>query len=260
MFGPGAYRPDPTEGMTTIAALPPPELVPSSRPYQRQACPRCDHQASRDKQSQRTLHDLGNLDVWCPRDLGVTYAQHSCTKCHKDCNADLSALAPPGSQYTHRVIDWAGRLVVAEGLPSHPARWHLGRDHRVFVPFATIQHWSEAGGKKAQARLDTDVLDGALADVSGAVAAAAWADGPFCLLSAVDQRCDKRIRSEGLDHAPTHDDIRAFLRRLHTSLQARNLTLLGVTTDGASLSPEPLAAVFDAVPPQVCEFQVVKAG
>jgi len=44
MFGPGAYRPDPTEGMTAIADLPPPEIVPSSRTYTRQACPRCGHQ------------------------------------------------------------------------------------------------------------------------------------------------------------------------------------------------------------------------
>jgi GNAT superfamily N-acetyltransferase len=28
MFGPGTYRPDPTEGLTAIAALPPPEIVP----------------------------------------------------------------------------------------------------------------------------------------------------------------------------------------------------------------------------------------
>ena len=73
MFGPGAYRPDPTEGITTIADLPPPEIVPSSRTYTRQACPRCRHQAYRDKQCQRTLHDLGNLDLWCPRELVVTF-------------------------------------------------------------------------------------------------------------------------------------------------------------------------------------------
>ena len=58
MFGPGAYRPDPTEGITAIADLPPPEIVPSSRIYTRQACPRCGHQAYRDKQCQRTLHDV----------------------------------------------------------------------------------------------------------------------------------------------------------------------------------------------------------
>jgi hypothetical protein len=74
MFGPGAYRPDPTEGITAIADLPPPEIVPSSRTYTRQACPRCGHQAYRDKQYQRTLHDLGNLDVWCPRSRGHLFA------------------------------------------------------------------------------------------------------------------------------------------------------------------------------------------
>src|SRR2546425_642917 len=90
MFGPGAYRPDPTEGMTAIADLPPPEIVASSRTYTRQACPRCGHQAYRDKQYQRRLHDLGNLDVWCPRDLVVTYSQHYCTKCHKYFNLSLT--------------------------------------------------------------------------------------------------------------------------------------------------------------------------
>ena len=45
-------------------------------------------------------------------------------------------------------IDVAVRVVSEDGLPSRPASWHLWRDHRVFVPFATIQNWVEAGGKK----------------------------------------------------------------------------------------------------------------
>jgi len=148
MFGPGEYRPDPSEGMTSPADLPPPEIVPYSRNTLRHPCPRCGHSAYRDKQSQRTLHDLGNLDLWCPRDLVVTYSQHYCTKCRKYFHADLSDLAPPGGHYTHRVIDLAVRLVVEDGLPYRPASWHLWRDHRVFVPFATMQNWVEAGGKK----------------------------------------------------------------------------------------------------------------
>ena len=148
MFGPGAYRPDPSEGMTAIANLPQPEIIPYSRNDIRNACPRCGHVAYRDKQSRRTLHDLGNLDLWCPHDLVSTYSQHYCPKCRRYFNADLSDLAPPGSHYTHRVIDLAVRLVVEDGLPYRPASWHLWRDHRVFVPFATIQNWVEAGGKK----------------------------------------------------------------------------------------------------------------
>jgi hypothetical protein len=38
MFGPGAYRPDPSEGMSAIADLPEPEIVPYSRNDKRNAC------------------------------------------------------------------------------------------------------------------------------------------------------------------------------------------------------------------------------
>src|SRR5262249_6600129 len=89
MFGPGAYRPDPSEGITATADLPQPEIVPYSRNDKRNVCPRCGHVAYRDKQAHRTLHDLGNLDLWCPRDLVITYSQHYCTKCRKYFNADL---------------------------------------------------------------------------------------------------------------------------------------------------------------------------
>ncbi len=105
--------------------------------------------------------------------------------------------------------------------------------------------------------MDTDFLDWALADFSGYVAADELYDGPFCILSAVDNRCYKRILYEVLDHDPTHDDIRAFLGRLKTALVARGLTLCGVTTDGSALYPEPLAEVFGKVPHQICQFHIV---
>src|ERR687897_1995530 len=104
------------------------------------------------------------------------------------------------------------------------------------------------GEKKAQSRMDTEFLDWALADFSGYVAADELYDGPFCILSAVANRRYKRILYEVLDHAPNHDDIRAFLGRLKSALQARDLTLRGITTDGSALYPEPLAELFDGVP------------
>ena len=39
---------------------------------------------------------------------------------------------------------------------------------------------------------------------------------------------------------------------------ARDLTLLGITTDGSSLYPTPLAEVFRGVPHQLCQFHIVK--
>src|SRR4029453_7956087 len=116
---------------------------------------------------------------------------------------------------------------------------------------------SRLGEKKAQARMDTDFLDRALAAFSGYVAADELYDGPFCILSAVDNRCYKRILYEVLDHDPTHDDIRAFLRQLKTALVARDLTLFGITTDGSALYPVPLLEVFGDVPHQICTFHVL---
>ena len=105
--------------------------------------------------------------------------------------------------------------------------------------------------------MDTGFLDWALADFSGYVAADELYDGPICMLSAVDNRRDKRILYDVLDHDPDHDDIRTFLGRLKTALSARDLTLCGVTTDGSALYPLPLREVFGEVPHQICMFHIV---
>jgi hypothetical protein len=96
----------------------------------------------------RTLHDLGDPVGGRPREIRLTYSQHHCTRCRHYFTADMSDLAAPKARYTHRVVALAVRLVVEDGLPYQTASWHLWRDHRVFVPFATIQNWVEAGGKK----------------------------------------------------------------------------------------------------------------
>ena len=148
MFGPGEYVPDPTEGIVDSQDLPRPQLVAYSRHHDHTPCPRCDHLASRHPSGQRTLHDLGDLSTGWPVDLLVTYSSHYCSKCRTHFNIALSDVAPPGGHSTHRVTQLAVRLVVEDGLPYRPTSGHLWRDHRVFVPFATIQNWVEAGGKK----------------------------------------------------------------------------------------------------------------
>ena len=148
MYGPGRYVPDPTEGIVNIKDLPEPQRGFYHRDHKQTPCPRCNQLASRHKGDHRTLHDLGDLATGRPVDLLVSYSSHHCSTFKKYFNIDLSDLAPPGSHYTHRVIDLAVRVVVEDGLPYRPASWHLWRDHRVFVPFATIQNWVEGGGKK----------------------------------------------------------------------------------------------------------------
>jgi len=97
-----------------------------------------------------------------------------------------------------------------------------------------------------------------LATFSGYVAADELYEGPYCVLSVVDNRQYKRILYEVLDHDPCHEDIEAFLRRVQKALKERNLALKGITTDGSALSPEPIRTVFGDVPHQLCTFHVIK--
>ena len=148
-MGPGQYTPDPTEGVTRVTDLPPARIRHRSRHYRHRRCPNCGRPAYCYDSGCRTVHDLGDSSGGRPLDLRVHYSKHRCDRCrHRFC-ANTSDLAPAGSHYTHRVIALAVRVVVEDGLPYRTASWHLWRDHRVFVPFATIQNWVEAAGGKS---------------------------------------------------------------------------------------------------------------
>ena len=148
-MGPGEYVPDSTEGITRVEDLPKPLLRRHSRNYRRRPCPCCGHSCFRHGKGHRYLHDLGCLLRDRPRRLLVVYSQHYCTRCKAYFNADMADLAAPGSHYTGQVVRLAVRLVVEDGLPYRSASWHLWRDQRVFVPFATLQNWVEAAGGKS---------------------------------------------------------------------------------------------------------------
>ena len=113
-------------------------------------------------------------------------------------------------------------------------------------------------GKKGEARIDADYLDWALDDFSGYIAADELYDGPYCVLSIVDNRTFKRVAYEVLDHDPSQDDIRAFFSRFRKALDQRGLVLQGITTDGSPLYPGPICEVFGNVAHQVCQFHVLK--
>jgi transposase len=148
--GPGQYLSDPTEGITRPEELPPARIIQRSRNFKHRNCPYCGKRCYRHATFTRVLHDVGDLVGGRPRDIQLEYSQHRCTKCGKSFNADMSDYAVPKAHYTHRVVALAVRLVIEDGLPSQAASWHLWRDHRVFVPFATIQNWVEAGGEKGR--------------------------------------------------------------------------------------------------------------
>ncbi len=148
MSGPGEYVPDPTEGVTRVEDLPQPIVRQRSRSKRKCACPKCGYKAYCNKKRVRRLHDLGDTTAGRPRDVELEVAEYICSRCGEFFYADTSDIAPKGSHYTHRVIERAVRSVVEDGLPYRGASWRMWRDHRVFVPFATIQNWVEAAGEK----------------------------------------------------------------------------------------------------------------
>jgi hypothetical protein len=161
--GPGQYLPDPTAGITTPRDLPQAKIVRRSRNFTQLPCPHCGKACFRNRICTRVLHDVGDLVTGRPRDIELRYWQHRCTKCNKFFNADTLEYSLPKAHYTHRVVSLAVRLVVEDGLPYQAASWHLWREPRVFVPFATIPNWVEAGGEKGGAP-DVDEVSGLGAD------------------------------------------------------------------------------------------------
>jgi hypothetical protein len=83
-------------------------------------------------------------------------------------------------------------------------------------------------------------------------------DGPFCVLSIVDNRTYRRLAYRVLDHSPKAADIGRFLKAFKKQLDARNLKVAGITTDGSALYPGPLALLFNGVPHQICTFHIIK--
>jgi len=117
---------------------------------------------------------------------------------------------------------------------------------------------SRRRGKKSLASIDTEYLDRVLKTFSGYLAIDELYDGPFCVISVVDNRMYQRLAYRVLEKSPTKGDVRRFLREFAARLASRGCRVQGITTDGSSLYPQALAKVFLGVPHQVCEFHVLK--
>ncbi|HOW74101.1 MAG TPA: transposase [Phycisphaerae bacterium] len=97
-----------------------------------------------------------------------------------------------------------------------------------------------------------------MAEFSGYIAADELYDGPYCVLSIVDNRKFRRLTYRVLDHNPTHEDILRFFKDFKKELDRRGLALQGITTDGSPLYPTPIRTVFGDTPHPICEFHVIK--
>src|SRR4030095_11172513 len=107
--------------------------------------------------------------------------------------------------------------------PTAPPAGTCGAITACLCPSAPCTICARPGEKKSQGQMEGTFLDWALEAFSGYVAADELYEGPYCVLSAVDNRHYKRILYAVLDHDPNHDDITVFLGRLKTALDDRNL-------------------------------------
>jgi transposase len=96
-----------------------------------------------------------------------------------------------------------------------------------------------------------------LAHFSGYLAIDELYDGRFCVLSIVDNRRYQRLAFGVLDHKPTHQDVRAFLKEFKGQLDKRGLKVRGITTDGSPLYPKVLRKLWPDVPHQSCRFHIL---
>ena len=164
------------------------------------------------------------------------------------------------------------KVIIPTGLFQWRCGWSLRMDYRTGLHRGTC---GETTGflylgrqfrtglrrreKKAEINITTDYIDKALSGFSGYITADELYDGPFCVLFIVDNHKFNRLCYEVLDRDPTKEDIKRFFRRFKQMLDARGLTLKGITTDGSPLYPEAIVEVFGKeVQHQSCQFHVVK--
>lgn len=106
--------------------------------------------------------------------------------------------------------------------------------------------------------IEREYLEWAFSGFSGYIAMDELYDGPFCILSVVDNHNCKRLMYEVLDHDATQRDVITFFRRFQAILLERGLSLRGITTDGSELYPKAIKEVFGDIPHQLCEFHLLR--
>ena len=228
MPGPGEYLPDSTEGITRVEDLPKPKIIRRKRDRRRRPCPHCGHRAYRDRRASACCTTWG---IWCravpTRSISrirfitvVRVANTSMRTCRTwPCQSPTTRTA-----WSLWPSVWSSKTACLTKLPVGTYGGIIG----CLCPLPPSRTGWRPGGKKAEARVEADYLNWALADYSGYIAADELYDGPYCVLSIVDNRTFKRVSYRVLDHDPTHDDIREFFSAFRLALEARGLVLQGI--------------------------------
>ncbi len=107
-------------------------------------------------------------------------------------------------------------------------------------------------GKKIQLRSEYEPW--VLARFSGYLCIDEAYDGSYCIIYAVDPKYRKRVAFKIIEGEPSKEQVLEFLQYL----KDLGLKVLGITTDGSPLYPEPIRQVFPSAKHQVCIFHIIK--
>ena len=200
-----------------------------SRNFSCRRCPFCGGRGGRWGVASRTVHDLGDSLSGRPgRGASIFATPHIAVWPVVAPSLPISPTSPRSkSQYTHRVQQTAVRLVIEDDMPYRIASWHLRRQPPRFLflgPPSRIG--SRPRGKKAGPPLIPSTSR-RLTRFSGYIAIDELYDGPFCVLSLVDNRAFIRLSFRVLEHDPTQNDIRRFLADFKARLDVRGLAVRG---------------------------------
>ena len=148
MAGPGEYVADGTEGITRVEDLPKPKVAPRSRNFRGDRS-KVRHSAIANGPSSGRCTMWG---IWSADALG-TFTSPTRSTIAANARATSTRMCPtaPKSHYTYRVTTrpcgWSWRRF------AYLARVGISGETRVFVPYATIQNWVEAGGTCIRSQL-----------------------------------------------------------------------------------------------------------
>ncbi len=210
-------------------------------------CDRCGQPAPRFSTATRTTVDL---DLDQPVLLLVTVSVHHCPPCHHYFRAQPPFLRPDAT-YASRVVATAVASVYEDGMARTRVSRRLARDFWVRPSEAMIRRWCRDYARGLDFARDYQAW--VIEEFSGVLCVDEVYQEHLALLLAVDPAAPDGDRLVGYQLVQGEVDaatVQGFLERL----RAAGVDPEEVITDGSSLYPATLAAVWPTAAHQLCLF------
>jgi len=210
-------------------------------------CDRCGQDAGRVDVATRTAIDI---DLDHPAVLAVRVGVHYCPPCRHYFRAQPPFLRPDAI-YTRRVVRKAVESVYADGLAFRTVGQRLARDFWVQPSEAIIRRWCRA--YHTDIALDDAYQAWIVAEFSGILCVDELYQHDLALLLAVDPAAPEGDRVVGYQLGRDSVDA-AVVEQFLTRLAAVGIQPDEVITDGSTLYPSVLTAVWPQAAHQLCLF------